>query len=179
MKKIFFLNVKLFTLLFLLFTVNSCSLIQSFSNTEEITFEVENNSFSEPLKLILNVEKNRVTPVLVFIEKVSSSETAILITEENAVFYKTRIPCENLYGTIYPFSKKLTKQDAFASDILQTLYASSKKSGSSMQIENYLARFNWERFLEKSRQIENPWNLDRQKILNDIASGTFKVTDLQ
>lgn len=180
MKKNFFLTAELCVLIssFVL-TVTSCTLLQSFCDTEEVSFEVEDSSFSKTLKLVLKVEKSRVTPVLVFLENDSYSETPVVITEENAVFYKTRIPCENLYGTIYPFSNRLTKQDAFASDILQTLYFCSKESGSSSQLDNYLARFNWERFLEKIREKENPWNLDRQKILSSIASGTFKVTDLQ
>ena len=43
----------------------------------------------------------------------------------------------------------------------------------------YLSFFNWQRFMEECRRIEDPSLLDRELILESIAEGSFKKSKLK
>lgn len=82
------------------------------------------------------------------------------------------------YGAIYPFEETLSKESAFAAEILHTLTVNS--SASNQQTKLHLSRFNWKRFLEETRALdENVWRLNKKVIMQKIACGTFKKTDLK
>ncbi len=110
--------------------------------------------------LSVTVSKNACTPVLVYYyaslaEKLSSP-----------------------YGLIYPHTTELSQRDGFAAEILRSLYAGSRAS-EPVAVQDYLARFNWMRFMELCRTYEDPWILNREMILEGIASGTFKKSSMQ
>ena len=80
-------------------------------------------------------------------------------------------------GMIYPYSESLTEQDAFASDILLTMYLGA--GGASEDVRHYLTGFNWKKFMELCSQYEDPWLLDRQLIMESIADGSFSKKSMQ
>ncbi len=82
------------------------------------------------------------------------------------------------YGAIYPYSMELKKEDGFSASVLYSLYAGTE-NGNSLQVGKYLANFNWQRFIEECRKIENPWMLDKSRIMKKIAAGTFSKNDLK
>ena len=84
---------------------------------------------------------------------------------------------EMTLGCIYPYSLTLTKEDAFAAEILLCLYRASKNPVEEKR--RYLSFFNWERFMEEYRKIEDPSLLDRELILESIAEGSFKKSKLK
>jgi|SRR5574344_388396 hypothetical protein len=92
---------------------------------------------------------------------------------------------EKPYGAIYPYTTSLTKADGFAADILRTLYTASTKETSAQdecncdEVQIFLSRFNWQRFMETCRTFDDAWLLDRERILLKIAGGTFTKSDFK
>ena len=81
------------------------------------------------------------------------------------------------YGIIYPVGTTLTQKDGFAADVLRTMYVAST-SGSQVQRQTFLAHFNWRKFMETCRTYEDPWMLDKPRILEAIAEGRLKKSDI-
>ncbi len=105
--------------------------------------------------ITLNIKKNRLTPVLLF----SSS-----------------VDAEPL-GCIYPFSTTLSIHGGFTSWILYRLLIASNN-----QIDlthNYLSHFNWERFMQTIQEYENPWILNQDLIIENIADKTFNMYSIK
>jgi hypothetical protein len=129
-------------------------------------------------------------------------EITVPYTEEDGTVSFTITLCKNFatpvlawrparekpLGTIYPYKTTLTFEDGFAADILRTLYAGAEKSGtdgkaattpqSALQVKEFLSKFNWSRFMEACTTYEDAWLLDRARILEKIATGTFKESDM-
>lgn len=141
--------------LIVLLTSASCSVTACFADSETVTFTVDGIPGEQ---IVLTVRKNVCTPVL---KEVNEADTTVL------------------YGTIYPYSTALTQKDSFAADVLQTLYCGADDSISESQKDNFLMRFNWQRFMEECRSYEEPWLLDKEKIMKAIASGSFKASDIK
>lgn len=80
-----------------------------------------------------------------------------------------------VYGAIYPFTDKVTREDAFAASILLGLYSGAwrNREQSFAQVQDYLSYFNWSAFMKDCHDIEDIWSLDRQNIMENIAAGTF------
>lgn len=97
----------------------------------------------------------------------------LLARAENAA------PTVKPYGAIYPYTTTLTKADGFSADILRTLYSASSSSNQHSKVQTFLSRFNWQRFMETCRTYEDPWLLDRERILTKIANGTFTMVDFK
>lgn len=119
---------------------------------------VEMNLESGMEKLCLVERKNAVVPVLAFCE--------------GEAFPR---------GTILPFEKRLSAEDGFAASILMGLYAGSDCSGEQtfVQVQEFISHFNWKRFIEECRLLEDPWSLDRELIMQNIATQTFSKRDLR
>jgi len=121
----------------------------------------------------LDVAKNSCTPLLaypVFDIRTASNPAPLKITT-------TYAPVDRPLGAIYPYRCTLSYADGFAADILCTLYTSCSKENTPAQVQRYLARFNWMRFMELCYSYKDPWLLDRERILLNIADGTFRKTD--
>ena len=83
------------------------------------------------------------------------------------------------WGTIYPWYRELQPQDGFAAHILYRLYSSADYTHqSAAQVQDYLSRFNWKKFVELCRTMPDLWLSDSDKVVQDIALGKFKKTDL-
>lgn len=80
------------------------------------------------------------------------------------------------YGAIFPFSTQITKEDGFAASILQELYCSHERTES---LEYNINHFNWQKFMELCREYENPWLINRNKIITAIKKGKFKKSDIK
>jgi len=108
--------------------------------------------------LIIQVNKNSPHPLLLY-------------REDNG----------ELYGAIYPYSCEIKKDDAFAASILMGLYSGAyyRKEQNFSQVQDYLSYFNWQLFMKDCREVENVWALNRQKIMEDIAAGTFSKKNLK
>lgn len=115
----------------------------------------QQTDFKEQNKIFLDMEKNEATAILVF-------------TEENV----------HPYGAIYPYEENLSKESAFAAEILHTLTVNS--TASDKKTKDYLSKFNWKRFLKETKAFgDDVWKLNKELIMQKIASGTFKKTDLK
>lgn len=154
------------------FSIISCSIVSSFCDTETVTFTTD--GFPEE-QITLTVRKNVCTPVIKEIVVSQNSVQNLLQDTSQSSTQDVTV----LYGTIYPYGTILTQKDSFAADVLRTMYAATDDSASDSQIQNFFMRFNWQRFMEECRNYENPWLLDKEKIMKAIASGSFKVTDLR
>lgn len=85
---------------------------------------------------------------------------------------------EKIYGAIYPYGKSLTYSDGFAAEVLFSISASSEDSNSRKN--DYLSKFNWQKFMEECRTFEeDAWKLDKERIMKKISAGNFKKTDLK
>ena len=80
-------------------------------------------------------------------------------------------------GQLYPMDTALSAEHGFAASIACTLYLSATDEPAALQ--DYVARFNWPRFIECAATFDDPWQLDTERILQKIASGTFKKSDLK
>ena len=80
-------------------------------------------------------------------------------------------PC----GTIYPYAHSLNWVDGFAASVLYSLLASTTDDLDAAKA--YLSSFNWVRFMEACREWgDDVWSLDKEYIMQKIASGSFRVT---
>ena len=86
--------------------------------------------------------------------------------------------CTYPYGLIFPHTKTLSQKDSFAAELLRALYVSAQND-SPVQVQNYLARFDWIRFMQTCRTYEDPWLLNKERLMKAIASGSFKKSDFQ
>ena len=78
-------------------------------------------------------------------------------------------------GTIYPYGHALNYVDGFAASVLYTMLASTTDDRDAAK--EYLSSFNWVRFMEACREYgEDVWSLDKEYIMQKIASGSFRVT---
>ena len=85
---------------------------------------------------------------------------------------------KKIYGTIYPYGNDLTYLVGFAAEVLFSISASTLDSDSCKN--EYLSKFNWQKFMEECRIFEeNVWKLDKERIMKKISSGNFKKTDLK
>ena len=85
---------------------------------------------------------------------------------------------KKIYGAIYPYKNDLTYLDGFAAEVLFSISASTLNSDS--QKNEYLSKFNWEKFMEECRKFEEDvWKLDKERIMKKISSGNFKKSDLK
>lgn len=81
-------------------------------------------------------------------------------------------------GAIYPCTTILNAQDGFAADVFYTLINLPSEENAA-QVKEYLNYFNWQRLMTECRKYENPWNLDKNHLVQSIASGTFKLSDIR
>lgn len=104
-----------------------------------------------------------------FLELDKNEATAVLVLTENS---------PHPLGAIYPYEETMSRESAFAAEILLTLTVNS--AASSQQTQHYLSRFNWKRFLEETKVFgDDVWLLNKEHIMQKIACGTFKKTDLK
>ena len=82
------------------------------------------------------------------------------------------------YGAIPPFSSALTAADGFASSILMELYCTEAETEAGALGYN-IRHFNWQKFMELCRAYENPWLIERKRIIAAIQKGRFKKSDIK
>ena len=168
-----------FTLI-LFFALNACAF---FSEEENVVFSLpcEFNGQTVESFLILyadGIHQNTLSSA----EKVSPAQKITLTLSKNSTAAILAYPIidgkkEKPLGCIYPYSNEIQTENGFSASILYTLYLSS--SDNPKQLQDYLARFNWERFMDCISEIQDPWQLDTERILQKIASGKFKKNDLK
>ena len=152
-------------------TENVCITLPDDSRTYCVKWICEDNSGNGVCRVldnccgsvILELPKNYAVPVLVF----SGASEAIMAGDNIATVSEYR----NQYGMIYPYTVGVSEKDAFASSVLFTMYAAS--SSGLKETEEYLSSFNWGKFIELCDEYENPWKLNKQKIMEAIADGSF------
>ena len=78
-------------------------------------------------------------------------------------------------GTIYPYAHELNYVDGFAASVLYSMLLST--SDDIDAAKSYLSSFNWVRFMEECREWgDDVWSLNKEYIMQKIASGSFRVT---
>lgn len=178
----------------LIFFANICLLFSCsfFSDTEIVNFELPN--IQNDLEILYfdssgNLQKKIFTCGEL---KTQASETRFIQIEVNKnsctgifAFCPSELSsvsndiCDNSknFGCIYPYSTKLCTEDSFASKTLFLLSAGS--SHNFQQTQNFLNHFNWQRFLKDCREQENIWSCNMEIIMQKIANGTYKKSDLK
>ena len=121
--------------------------------------EITKNQFSEisltQKDFSITLKQNDITPILVFFE--------------NEIYP---------VGTIYPYSKKISKTEGFSAKILFR-FLNETKSTNPKLLKDYISRFNWAKFSEKIATYENPWILNQNLILEKLSDKTFSAKDIQ
>ncbi|MBR6295982.1 MAG: hypothetical protein IKR40_05855 [Treponema sp.] len=80
-------------------------------------------------------------------------------------------------GALYPFQDEISVAGGFVAYIADRLYRGAENDAESSR--DYIARFNWPRFIEVCSEAEDPWRLDCERIVSAIASGSFKKSDVK
>jgi hypothetical protein len=202
----FFLRRKLHTLFVvcLAVAVSSCTpLYEAFSDTETLSFYVRDSQADdqptllwidatgsvrrEPISALVAGQRNddgqtaqvKQTPpgepsseterqTLVSITVSKGLVTPVLLFRDDYV---------HPTGFIYPYEAEFTESGGFAAHILYRLIHES--DGDKNAVRLYCAHFNWQKFLQNVRKLDDPWQCDQTLILQSIADGTFKANILK
>lgn len=81
-------------------------------------------------------------------------------------------------GALYPATTDFSAAGGFVATILRTLYRASDAEDPS-QTQVFLMRFNWTRLLATCAEYPDPYLLDRERIVTQIAKGTFTAKDVR
>ena len=119
--------------------------IQQISQKDFSQDNLAKNSF------LLELEENHLSPILVYFE--------------NEIYPQ---------GTIYPYSKEISKTNGFSAKILFRFLNETKSTNQNLLID-YIEKFNWTKFMEKVATYENPWDLDQELILENLANKSFSA----
>lgn len=142
-----------------------CRYIDSDNTTQEIEINTENGISS--VSILIN--KNKPTTILFYTDKLDNQPQ----------------------GFLYPYFTESSITGGFTAFIAYCLYKQSY--GTANEITSFIEHFNWVKFqteLDKLANLaleENPdiplektiWSYNIEKILNEIADGTFNTSDLQ
>lgn len=182
MKKKYFCYFYGFRFLFItliLVLIFGCEL-GNYTFTEKSIFEFDKNLKIEKILFIdekLNVvefHKNQFSEIDITnhsfnLELCQNQITPILVYLEGEIYPQ---------GTIYPYSPKITKTDGFSAKILFRFLNETQSSNKNL-LKDYIAHFNWEKFSEKVATYENPWELNQELILKNLAEKTFSAKSFQ
>ena len=78
-------------------------------------------------------------------------------------------------GALYPYSCKMDVTGGFVAEVLARVYRMADGGG----VQDYIARFNWQRLYDECALYEDPWVLDMDRIVKSIAKGSFRKSDIQ
>ncbi len=78
-------------------------------------------------------------------------------------------------GAVYPYSCQMDVTGGFVAEVLARIYRLSEGGG----VQDYVARFNWQRLYDECAVYEDPWVLDMDRIVKSIAKGSFRKSDIQ
>ncbi len=106
-------------------------------------------------EVTLSLQKNRLTPILIYTSDTDS---------------KPR-------GCIYPISTSIGNHTGFAAWILYRLLRGSYKD--NISTHEYLSHFNWSRLCTYIEKYEDPWILNQDLILENIADRSFNVYSIK
>lgn len=164
------------------------SILNEFSDLEfafwQIQYQNSEGKFHEKTcdnKIIIKTNKNEPLSVLAF-------PIIVLPDKTFSQFFK---PC----GTIYPydyddFSQNLTWENGFCANLINMLFDSSAESNlSTSQINDFIKTFNWKKLMQSiskttsqnheeilsssSNKFYNPWQIDIQKLLENLSTKKF------
>lgn len=158
-------------------------------SSNKISFCIFPDSDSFNQKFFLNVEKNFPVCIKVF-------PVTVVSDNQNTSFFKPA-------GNIYPYSYDdgnivLDWTSGYGAAVMDSMIFASKKSGySDSYIRDFLSKFNWEKLLEilnqksesaidnffteetfNSAVCYNPWLLDYEQVLEQIAYENFSAAKL-
>ncbi|MGP1587462.1 MAG: hypothetical protein ACTTHG_03890 [Treponemataceae bacterium] len=122
-------------------------------NEKETFIQKEFTGFNQ--RFYICVPKNQITPVLVTID----SETPLYS------------------GFLFPFSNEFSVHGAFCAFIFTKLFTNSYEN--PQDIYKFCSYFNWKKFYEKILTYKDPFSLDSDKILSDIAGGNFSAHSIK
>ena len=192
----FFLCRKLHTLslVCIAVAVSSCTLLyDAFGDTETITFSMPESfdasntdvrifpTGNPPTLMWIDANGSvRREPISALVEEFPERQTSISITVSKGLVTPVLLFCDGLVhpeGFIYPYEAEFTEAGGFAAHILYRLIHES--DGDKNAVRLYCAHFNWQKFLQSVRKLDDPWQCDQTLILQSIADGTFKANTLK
>lgn len=108
--------------------------------------QTEIQSVTNNTTLTLEVLQNQLTPILVYYEDTPHPQ-----------------------GTLYPYSCKTSKTGGFVAHCFFRLL-NENNDFSVSQKKAFLCKVNWQKVLTYLEKFENPWELNQDRLLNDIAT---------
>lgn len=110
--------------------------------------------------------------------KVSGDSFSILVEKNISLAIIAWDSEGNKCAAIYPYNYRLDRDYCFASEVL---YSLSLGSSNSSEEKNYcLSTFNWRRFENECIALgDDIVKVNKENIMNRIARGTFKKSDLK
>ncbi len=153
-----------------------------------------NSSFFDKPQLVTFtntvVDKEKEGTVLVYIDETNTKKTVVMTQSQKDHFtlslkknhltpvlvYTSQIDAEPR-GCIYPLSTTITTHNGFAAWILYRLLQATHND--SISAHSYLSHFNWRRFSSYIKKFQNPWVLNQDLILENIADKTFNVYSIK
>ncbi len=136
--------------------------LPSTGTTDSIVYIDENHKIQQigitkegQKHISISLKKNHITPILLFSSPFDESPQ----------------------GCIYPISTTLDVYGGFSSFMLYRLIRASY--GDANKIHEYLSHFNWGRFTTYIKKYEDPWKLNQDLILENIADKTFNVYSIK
>lgn len=151
--------------------------------------EISKEFYTSENNITLNIAKNipcSVTASPITYIPAPETENKVTTTSNTSSFFKPA-------GTIYPYyinstaTQNLTWEEGFTATLMQTIYKSRLETGiSSEHIQNFQKSFNWKKcndyILSKTQDLAkgffNPWQIDRQNLLENLCYANFSATYL-
>ncbi len=131
---------------------NPTQLIYVDENHNSKTIKLSN---SQQDSITIPLKKNHLTPILVYTSNLDGEPR----------------------GCLYPITTAIDMHSGFAAWIAYRLLIASHEKKSLTH--TYLSHFNWQRFINYIKKYENPWILDQDLIIENIADKTFNVYSIR
>ena len=80
-------------------------------------------------------------------------------------------------GCLFPIEKDLSLAGGFTAQVFIRLILQSHTDNKDTY--DYVKKFNWKRFFEKIKEYENPYEIDMDKIVTDIAGKNFSLWSIK
>lgn len=171
-----------FFILFLSFIFLSCN-FSTFFSTEKVIFTMDKSEETNKAKKIQRVifidDKYLIHELTENQLDFSQQCFSLLLTQNQltpVLVYFENEPFP--YGAIYPYSTEFSKHQGFSSRILFRFLNETQTTNKNL-LRKHISFFNWEKFNEKVKTYENPWDLNQEILLEALAGKTFSAKSFQ
>lgn len=156
-------------------TVSCTQLYDTARGTDTITvFEPVNDYADIPAKTysLLWIDENNSVRNEHFSSE--SQETPVSLVVKHSFITPVLLFCDGAphpKGLVYPFESEPTEEGGFMAHILYRLI--NEYTGDKNEIRLFCSHFNWPKFINSVKRLDDPWQCDQDSILNSITEGSF------